>query len=205
MKHPRRLLSRALLAATISLVAVACVTPGGGGGGGGPANVAPTAAITATPSSGLAPLTVTFDSSGSSDSDGTITTYAWNFGDLGTSADPNPVHLYTTAGSYTATLTITDDDGATDFDSVSITVTDDPAGRYVATTGTDAGTCQASASPCLTVNYAVGQATAGDQIYVAAGTYAEIVAPNKDDLSFIGANAGVAAGVTPPPVVPSRS
>lgn len=74
---------------------------------------------------------------------------------------------------------------------------DDPNGRYVATTGDDtANDCAASATPCLTVNHAVGQADAGDTVYVAAGTYAEVVAPSKD-LTFKGANAGISAGVTP--------
>lgn len=43
--------------------------------------------------------------------------------------------------------------------------------RYVATTGSDAGTCDNIASPCLTIAYAVAQATAGDTIHIAAGSY----------------------------------
>jgi PKD repeat protein len=76
-------------------------------------NQAPTAVATGTPLSGLAPLEVEFDSSGSSDSDGEIVAWAWNFGDGNTSTDPNPTHLYAVPGSYIATLTITDNEGAT--------------------------------------------------------------------------------------------
>ena len=78
----------------------------------GPPNVAPVAAATATPTSGRAPLTVAFSSAGSSDSDGTISTYSWNFGD-GTPVDnnPNPSHTYA-PGTWTATLTVTDNNGA---------------------------------------------------------------------------------------------
>jgi Zn-dependent metalloprotease len=43
--------------------------------------------------------------------------------------------------------------------------------RFVATTGTDAGNCSDSANPCATINYAIGQATVGDTIGVAVGTY----------------------------------
>jgi PKD repeat protein len=89
------------------------------------ANVAPTAHASGTPTSGKTPLTVSFSSSGSTDSDGTITGYSWDFGDgssLDTSA--NPSHTYATAGTYTAKLTVTDDDGATDSGTVSVHVAD---------------------------------------------------------------------------------
>ena len=68
--------------------------------------------------------------------------------------------------------------------------------HYVATTGTDTGNCQNIGTPCLTINYAVGQAGTDDIINVAAGTYAESVVITKS-LVFKGANAGIGAGVTP--------
>ena len=88
-----------------------------------PANVNPVANAQAAPSSGVAPLAVDFTGSNSSDSDGTIVTYAWTFGDGGNSAQANPSHSYATAGTFVATLTVTDDDGATDTDTVTISVT----------------------------------------------------------------------------------
>ena len=87
-----------------------------------PTNEPPVAQASADPTSGTAPLTVQFSSDGSSDSDGTITTYSWDFGDGNSSTEANPSHTYQNAGTYTATLTVTDDDGATDQDQVSITV-----------------------------------------------------------------------------------
>ena|GEM_PF-280925 len=77
-------------------------------------NQPPTAVAGATPTSGVAPLTVSFTSSGSADPDGTIVSYSWNFGDGTTSTEANPSHVYATPGLYTVTLTITDDKGATD-------------------------------------------------------------------------------------------
>jgi len=78
-----------------------------------PANQAPSAGFTATPISGTAPLGVGFDASISGDSDGTIVSYDWDFGDSGTGSGVTASHTYSAAGSYTATLTVTDDDGAT--------------------------------------------------------------------------------------------
>ncbi len=66
--------------------------------------------------------------------------------------------------------------------------------HYVATTGADVGNCQDALDPCLTINYAVAQAGAGDIINVAAGAYPENVVVTKS-LRFRGANAGVNAGV----------
>ncbi len=72
-------------------------------------NAAPTAAFTTQP----AGATVGFNSSGSSDPDGTIASYAWNFGDGSTSTQPNPTHTFAASGTYGVSLTVTDNDGAT--------------------------------------------------------------------------------------------
>jgi PKD repeat protein len=86
-------------------------------------NQPPTTVATATPLTGTSPLSVSFDSSASSDTDGTITGYQWNFGDGNVSTEANPTHVYDAGGSYTAVLTVTDDDGGTNTDSVVIDVT----------------------------------------------------------------------------------
>jgi PKD repeat protein len=59
---------------------------------------------------------ITFDGAGSSDPDGNIVSYAWEFGDGNTGNGPNPTHRYADAGKYLVTLTVTDNDGATSSD-----------------------------------------------------------------------------------------
>ena len=87
------------------------------------ADAPPTASASATPTSGIAPLSVAFSSSGSADSDGTITAYNWDFGDGSTSTVANPSHVYNSAGNYTAKLTVTDNAGLTGSNTVAIAVT----------------------------------------------------------------------------------
>jgi glucose/arabinose dehydrogenase len=88
--------------------------------GGG--NRAPTAVAAATPTTGQAPLAVTFSSAGSSDPEGGALTYSWNFGDGTTSTATNPTKTYTANGTYNVTLTVTDPQGATGTASVQIGV-----------------------------------------------------------------------------------
>ena len=88
-----------------------------------PPNTPPVAVATATPTTGDAPLTVAFSSVGSSDSDGTITAFVWDFGDGSlNSTQANPTDTYTSDGSFTAVLTVTDNDGATNSANVIVTV-----------------------------------------------------------------------------------
>jgi len=77
-------------------------------------NQAPTASFTATPLSGSQPLTVHFDASASSDPDGSIASFSWSFGDGQTGTGQKPDHVYATAGTFTVTLTVTDNGAASD-------------------------------------------------------------------------------------------
>ncbi|WFP50857.1 PKD domain-containing protein [Methylomonas sp. EFPC3] len=88
---------------------------------------APTAIISALPNQGYAPLSVEFNGSGSSDRDGSITGYEWNFGDgSGVSRSATVTHSYNTPGTYTATLTVTDNSGLKNSASVSLQAQQSP-------------------------------------------------------------------------------
>jgi len=97
--------------------------------GGPPANQPPSAAISASPASGVVVLDVDFDASASFDSDGTIVEYEWDLDGNGsfetsTGLVPTAQHSYATVGSYDVSVRVTDDDDATDTASVLVTVTE---------------------------------------------------------------------------------
>ncbi|WP_172675964.1 PKD domain-containing protein, partial [Croceitalea dokdonensis] len=71
--------------------------------------------------SSISDLTVDLDASDSQD-DGTIASYSWNFGDGNTATGQTTSHQYTTGGTYTISLTVTDDGGLTDTTTQEITV-----------------------------------------------------------------------------------
>ena len=110
----------------------------------GPAGPAPTANFTATPTSGTVPLTVNFTDT----SAGGPTSWAWDFGDGGTSTAQSPSHTYTSTGTFTASLTATNELGSTSTTRI-ITVNEAPTEFTVAL---DADTYVNTSSP--TKNYA---------------------------------------------------
>jgi len=86
------------------------------------ANRPPVASASATPQSGAAPLPVTFSAAGSWDPDGSLVSYAWTFGDGATGTGAVVGHTYSTPGIYVATLTVTDNRGATSRATTSVIV-----------------------------------------------------------------------------------
>lgn len=98
--------------------------------GGTPANNPPTANFSAAPNG----LTVQFTDT-STDSDGSVASRSWNFGDGTTSTAANPSKTYSAAGTYSVSLTVTDDDGATNTRTQSVTVSSGSGGGSVLQNG----------------------------------------------------------------------
>ena len=88
----------------------------------GPTNLPPVASFTLSPPVPGLGEWIRFDGSASYDPDGTIVSYSWSFGDGTTASGATRYHRYTTAGTYSVTLNVTDDDGATDTEVRSIQI-----------------------------------------------------------------------------------
>jgi PKD repeat protein len=107
----------------ILLLLAASLAACGGDGGGGERNKSPVARLTMSPTSGDAPLTIAVSGDSSSDADGTISGYRWDFGDGSGATGPNVEHTYAAVGEFLVTLTVTDDQGATGTASGRVTAT----------------------------------------------------------------------------------
>lgn len=95
---------------------------------GEPSNQAPTAVIAKSCTN----LVCNVDGAGSSDLDGQITAYQWQFGDGSSAAGVTNTHTYAAAGTYPVTLTVTDDQGSIGTASTSVTVTAPPGSTIMA-------------------------------------------------------------------------
>ena len=85
-------------------------------------NNPPVATFSFTPASPRKGQSVEFNASSSYDVDGSIVSYAWNFGDGSTASGVTVTHSYSSAGTYTVKLTVTDNDGDSNISTVKITV-----------------------------------------------------------------------------------
>lgn len=84
-------------------------------------------------------LECTFDASSSADSDGSIVSYAWDYGDGNTGSGQTPTHTYTAGGTYTVKLTVTDDGGKTANAEQAVTVSSGDSPEELLTSTTNEG------------------------------------------------------------------
>ncbi len=87
-------------------------------------NQPPDAHFTYSPENPFLNQVITFDASTSSDPDGTIVSYEWNFGDGEVATGIIQEHAYSVLGTYTVVLTVTDDDDGTGTYSIPISIVD---------------------------------------------------------------------------------
>lgn len=97
-------------------------------------NQPPVVVATAQPTSAAIGQAISFDGSGSSDADGTIASYRWDFGDGAQATTAIASHAYAAAGSFTARLTVTDNAGSSATATIAIAIADTTA-PAVAITG----------------------------------------------------------------------
>lgn len=135
---------------------------------------APTAAFTIDDSTVSPGDTVTFDASQSTDSDGTIQSYQWDFGDGNTATGQSVTHSYSADGTYTVTLTVSDDDGI--FDSATDTVS--------VSSGTEEAIAYLSNDPLSDADYRVG-GSAGDGTHGGHHVTRPTAMPTKSEADYV--------------------
>ena len=147
-----------------------------------PANVAPTAAF---PQPTCSERTCTVNGSSSTDSDGTIESYEWTFGDGGTATGATPAdHTYAADGEYTITLTVTDDGGLTNSTTrvVNVSATPPPSSDLgfragAMTSNTTASTTNSQVSIPANVESGDQLVLIGSYAYASAGSPANPTTP----------------------------
>ena len=162
----------------------------------GVSGVAPNQSPAASFTSTVSYLTAALDGSRSSDPDGTIASYAWDFGDGSTGTGVTASHTYTDAGSYTVILTVTDDDAGTASITQVVTATAPPANQVPVAAFTSAASALAlsvngsgSSDPDGTIaSYAwdfgdgsTGTGVTASHTYAVGGTYTVALTVTDDD------------------------
>jgi PKD repeat protein len=127
------------------------------------ANQAPTAAF----ASSCAQAQCSFDGRGSTDPDGTVAAYAWDFGDGATASGPAATHTFATSGDHTVRLTVTDDHGATGTTTATVTVAPAVPAGSIGLRGMAETSARGARSALLTVPASV---QAGDGLVLVLST-----------------------------------
>ncbi len=178
-----------------------------------PANIQPIAEINPVPVTTFGQVTA-FDGSGSIDSDGTIASYTWDFGDGNTGAGVMANHTYVAAGTYQVTLIVTDDDGATDSAATTATVNAPPVASIASVTEVALGQTLSfdglgSADvDGMIVNYAwnfgdgnTGTGAIAAHTYTNAGTYMAILTVTDNNGAIDDATISVVVDALPEAII----
>jgi PKD repeat protein len=158
-------------------------------------NSPPSADYTYLPSSPSTADSISFDGTPSSDSDGSISSYSWDFGDGTTATGSSPSHSYGDDGSYTVTLTVTDDDGATDTATKTVTVSNEPPSASFTVTPSSplvgestefdgSGSSDSDGSIAYSWDFGDGTTASGvspNHTYTSSGTYTVTLTVRDDD------------------------
>ncbi|MFC4097897.1 PKD domain-containing protein [Euzebyella saccharophila] len=140
-------------------------------------NEAPVARVSATPTSGEAPLDVQFKGSNSSDDDD-ITSYSWDFKDGSTATSVNPSHTFNDPGTYKVSLTVKDSDGVTDTETITIEVSQKSSGG-----GSNTGNYPSNA--VFASDFGFNSSDATDAIYSALTSGSSYVVIDKQSSDWI--------------------
>ena len=157
-------------------------------GSGGGTNQPPTASFTYSCTN----LSCSFDGAASSDPDGSISSYSWNFGDGTTGSGATPSKSYSTGGSFNVTLTVTDNGGATGSQTRAVTVTAPSSGSI------NLSVSMSKVRGVSTANLSWSGATSSADVYrdgskiatVSASTYADNLGRGGGSRTYKVCNAG---------------
>ena len=178
----------------------------------------PPLAYAGGPYTGYAGEPIQFNGSGSSDSDGTIVSYQWSFGDNTTGVGIIPEHTYTTAGTYTVNLLVTDNEGAIDADNTTAEILilpqtqpplADAAGPYTSYAGEpiqfNGSGSSDSDGTIVSYQWSFGDKSTGvgimpEHTYTIAGTYTVNLLVTDNEGAIGADNTTAEIIVRPPPV-----
>ena len=171
------------------------------------------------PYTGTVNVAIAFDGSASSDPDGSVVGYQWNFGDGGVDAGAKPVHAYAATGTYAVTLSVTDSDGLTHSTATTVQVADGSGlqspvaraggpyrGTVAAALSFDGSASSDADATIVSFDWTFGDGSAGSgarpmHVYSSAGVYT-VVLTVIDDSGRKG-NATTTAEIVPVVVNPA--